>query len=108
MILAPLPVLPGDPGYGAPVLGLHLSSWSFVVFVTALVVSGLNLTFAEALRPRGVRVGWFSWLTVGLLAAVVLANAVAVYCEEGLHWTLPDDPQHYRLFQDLGRGPANR
>jgi hypothetical protein len=34
---------------------------------------------------------------------MVVANAVAVFAEEGLHWTLPDDPVSYRLF-DLSSG----
>jgi hypothetical protein len=34
---------------------------------------------------------------------MVAANAVAVFAEEGLHWTLPDDPVGYRLF-DLSSG----
>jgi hypothetical protein len=33
-----------------------------------------------------------------LLGAVIIANAVAVFALEGLHWTLPDDPTSYRLF----------
>jgi hypothetical protein len=40
---------------------------------------------------------------IGLLGAVIVANAVAVFALEGLHWTLPDDPDNYRLF-DLLRG----
>ena len=27
-----LHILPGDPGFGSPVLGLHLYTWCFIVF----------------------------------------------------------------------------
>jgi disulfide bond formation protein DsbB len=97
-----LHIVPPDPGYGEPVFGLHLYTWSLIVFATVLVVSGLNLTFTPALRPRGVRMGWTSWVVLGLLAVLIIANAAAVFCEEGLHWTLPDDPNRYQLFEDLG------
>jgi disulfide bond formation protein DsbB len=97
-----LHITPPDPGFGAPVFGLHLYTWALVVFLTVLVVSGLNLLFASELRPRGVRWGWFSTLVICLLAALIVGNAVAVFCEEGFHWTLPDDPDRYRLFDDLG------
>ena len=31
-----LHILPGDPGYGGEVLGLHLYSWAFIVFATII------------------------------------------------------------------------
>jgi disulfide bond formation protein DsbB len=99
-----LHIVPPDPGYGEPVLGLHLYTWSLIVFVTVLLVSGVNLIFTPQLRPHGVRYGWPSRLVLGLLGAVILANAVSVFCEEGLHWTLPDDPKRYQLFDDLRGG----
>ena len=101
-----LHVLPSDPGYGEPVFGLHLYTWSLVVFTTVLVMSGFNLLFAHALRPMGVRLGTVSLMVIVLLAAVVLANAITVFLEEGLHWTLPDDPQRYQFFEDMW--PASR
>jgi len=97
-----LHIVPPDPGFGDPVLGLHLYTWSFIVFGTVLIVSGLNLVFARELAPRGVRSGWPSALVIGLLAVVIAVNAGAVFFEEGLHWTLPDDPDRYRLIDDLG------
>lgn len=103
-----LHVMPPDPGYGEPVLGLHLYSWSFIVFVVVLVVSGLNLMFARDLTPLDVRPGWWTTLVVGLLGAVIVANAVAVFFEEGLHWTLPDSPDRYQLLEDLGMSHRNR
>jgi hypothetical protein len=36
------------------------------------------------------------------LGAVIAANALVVFAEEGLHWTLPDDPKRYELLYDLG------
>jgi disulfide bond formation protein DsbB len=97
-----LHIVPPDPGFGDPVLGLHLYTWSFIVFVTVLVMSGVNLLFARELRPLKVRFGWPSTLVIGLLAAVIVANGITVFCEEGLHWVLPDDPVRYQLFDDLG------
>lgn len=97
-----LHILPDDPGFGEPMFGLHLYTWSFVVFVTVLGVSGLNLVFAPQLTPQGIRFGWLSKLVLGLLAGVILANAGAVFFEEGLHWTLPGHPERYQLLDDLG------
>ena len=43
-----LHIQPGDPGYGSPVLGMHLYSWSVVIFLVVLVVSGLMLIFGRS------------------------------------------------------------
>jgi disulfide bond formation protein DsbB len=98
-----LHIVPPDPGYGDPVLGLHLYTWALLVFVAEILAAGVNLLFARELEPRKARFGWPSWLVIGLFCAVIVANAVAVFALEGLHWTLPDDPNSYRLF-DLLRG----
>ena len=37
-----LHIQPGDPGYGSPVLGMHLYSWSVVVFLVVLVVDSID------------------------------------------------------------------
>ncbi|GIW81982.1 MAG: hypothetical protein KatS3mg105_3789 [Gemmatales bacterium] len=99
-----LHIVPPDPGYGTPVLGLHLYTWALVVFVVVLVDSGLNLIFIRELLPRQVVFGWPSKAVIGLFAAVIVANAVSVFCQEGFHWTLPDEPVRYELFYDLGLG----
>jgi disulfide bond formation protein DsbB len=94
-----LHIAPGDPGYGDAVLGLHLYTWAFVVFVTVVAASGIQLLFlprsAEAARPGVVGYG-----AVLLLGAIIAANAVAVFVESGLHWYLPDNPTSERLFDE--------
>jgi len=37
-------------------------------------------------------------LVLWILGIIILANAVAVFCEAGLHLYLPDNPTSYRLF----------
>ncbi|MBY0528362.1 MAG: disulfide bond formation protein B [Gemmataceae bacterium] len=97
-----LHIVPPDPGFGDPVLGLHLYTWSLIVFLTVMLVSGVNLLFVRQLAPQGIRVGWFSSLVVWILGAMIAGNAVTVFCEEGFHWILPDSPHRYQLFHDLG------
>ncbi|HET8715964.1 MAG TPA: disulfide bond formation protein B [Holophagaceae bacterium] len=93
-----LHIVPPDPGYGAPVLGLHLYTWSVVIFLAIMAVSGLGLLFPRELAAQGVRYGRASKVLLGLLAALILANALAVFAEEGFHLFLPDDPVRYELF----------
>jgi len=96
-----LHITPPDLGYGDPVLGLHLYTWALLVFVAEILAAGVNLVFARELEPRKTEFGWPSKIVVLLLGAIIAANAVAVFAEEGLHWTLPDDPNSYQLFDLL-------
>ncbi|WP_280261372.1 disulfide bond formation protein B [Nocardia wallacei] len=99
-----LHILPGDPGYGSPVLGLHLYVWAWILFVAAIATAGVLLCFSDetaahtvADRPHraiGAIAIWF-------LGVVIAVNLVAVFLEEGFHWFLPDDPQRYQFFYDL-------
>ncbi|GGM56606.1 hypothetical protein GCM10012275_29720 [Longimycelium tulufanense] len=97
-----LHIKPPDPGYGAAVLGLHLYTWAFITFVVMLLAAGLVLLFARELAPGRVEFGSVSWAVLGLFGVIVAANAVAVFALEGFHWVLPDDPDRYQLFYDLG------
>ena len=111
-----LHIQPGDPGYGSPVLGMHLYSWSVVVFLVVLVVSGLMLVFGRSpilhspgdesynltgeTDKRVFRLKWYSWVTFGLFCAIILVNAFATLAESGFHPFLPDNPTGYRLFEE--------
>lgn len=97
-----LHIIPPDPGYGDPVFGLHLYTWALVVFVVVLIDSGLNLMFVRELVGGSVEFRLGSKFVIGLFGAVIAANAVSVFCQEGLHLILPDDPVRYELFNDLG------
>ncbi|ATL71503.1 disulfide bond formation protein B [Nocardia terpenica] len=99
-----LHILPGDPGYGGPVLGLHLYVWAWILFVAAIATVGVVLCFSEETaaqeipdRPHRAT----GMLAIGFLALVIAVNLVSVFGEEGFHWFLPDDPQRYQLFYDL-------
>jgi disulfide bond formation protein DsbB len=72
-------IAPDDPGFGSAVLGYHLYTWAFVVFVVILLVSGTTLIFAsQGGRPAGrSRTNWYSRATLTLFGAIILANAIA-------------------------------
>lgn len=101
-----LHILPGDAGYGSPVLGLHMYVWAWILFMASVVAIGIvlalaHLTAGDAIPTSGTywvlgrTVLWF----VGLIIAV---NLVAVFFEEGFHWFLPDDPTRYEFFYQVG------
>ena len=102
-----LHIAPGDPGYGAPVFGMHLYTWALVVFIVVIVVSGFMLIFgrtpvvspdagADEDAPRRLR--WYSKATFWLLGIIISVNVLATFAEAGFHPFLPDNPDSWRLF----------
>lgn len=93
-----LHVVPPDPGYGEPVMGLHLYTWALVTFVTVIVFCGISMIFADELVPRGVEFGILSKVVLGLFVVIVAAELVTTFFLEGFNWFLPDDPSRYEIF----------
>jgi disulfide bond formation protein DsbB len=99
-----LHILPGDPGYGAPVLGLHLYSWALVTFLIVLLATALLGILAPATarpEPAPPPPHPLSRTTILLFVAVVAVNAVMIVFLEGFAWVLPDDPTSYHLLEQL-------
>ena len=100
-----LHIEPGDPGYGAPVLGLHLYSWAFLTFVIVLIYCGATLILMPRGIPAAPAVGSplrrVSTAVVWLFIAVIAANVVAIIFLEGFAFVLPDDPSSYTLIDQL-------
>ncbi len=93
-----LHILPDDPGFGAPVFGLHLYTWCFIAFGCQIAASAVLVIAAGWLEDRKVH-GVATRITAGAFAFVVAANLASAIAEAGLHWDVPPDPSGYLLFE---------
>jgi disulfide bond formation protein DsbB len=104
-----LHILPGDPGYGSAVLGLHLYTWALITFFIVAVFCALALL----LMPKAVATapgpswlgrfgGFITMVVVWLFLFLIAANVLAIILLEGVAWVLPDDPTSYNLLDQLG------
>lgn len=97
-----LHILPGDPGFGAPVMGMHLYTWAFIAFACNIAAAGVQLavlpwfTSKTASAPIAPRL---AVVTVAATGAMLVANIVSVIAEAGFAWHLPDNPTTYLLFR---------
>lgn len=93
-----LHIVPGDPGFGPPFLGLHLYSWCAIIFLILTLCASLALLFdkgfAVAQKTNLSRVIAVIFLTL------VLANTVGTFLECGLQ-ECPEDPVKYKLLSML-------
>ncbi len=101
-----LHIAPGDPGYGSPVLGMHLYTWSFVAFVGIMALTGLMLwcdgQFAGGCSPVRLPLGRPATAVLALFMLVAGANVVTTMLLCGLG-PCPDTPTHYEW---LTSGPT--
>jgi disulfide bond formation protein DsbB len=93
-----LHILPGDQGYGSPVLGLHLYTGSLIACACQIAAShnaarrGL-VAHRSSGYPPAVK------FTVFAFALLVVANLLSVVAEAGWNWDLPADPVKYLIFK---------
>jgi len=94
-----LHILPGNPGYGSAVAGLHYYSWAALIFVFAIVLIGLVLLFDRQFDGTPVTPPpLFAVLAVWLIVVVAAANAASTLLECGFTWCA-EDPIRYILLE---------
>jgi disulfide bond formation protein DsbB len=94
-----LHILPNDPGFGSPVLGLHLYTWCLIAFLSHIAANALMLAGTAWLPQQPTRPWPLTGATAGAMAFVVAANLLSVIAEAGFNWTLPENPIGYLLFR---------
>jgi disulfide bond formation protein DsbB len=96
-----LHIVPPDPGYGPPVLGLHLYSWALLVFACLIASSALGLfgLHDHPTAPSKVSVN----LLCGLAVLIGMTIAVATFLMQGFNFLLPGDPARYELLRTFER-----
>ncbi len=95
-----LHILPGDPGYGTAVLGMHLYTWALVSFVVVIVFAGVLLTFGTEflpIAPATKASRTVAWIVIWIFIGTIAANLIAVFFLEGFNLFLPDNPTEYLL-----------
>lgn len=96
-----LHILPGDPGYGSKVFGMHLYSWGVVVFLVVILVSGATMILARQMHIENSphRSSIATRILSAIFIAVIGANVIATFVESGFHPFLPDNPTGYELLE---------
>ncbi len=78
-----LHIAPDDPGFGTPVLGYHLYTWAFGIFIMILICSGVSLVMTRSLcqiddASKGSMLPRLTRISIWLFGLVILANAMVV------------------------------
>ena len=96
-----LHVSPGDLGYGSPLLGLYLYTWSAIGFglIIGFIAISLLLKFSFKERYFLPKQGLY-WLMIFFLF-LILANGISTFMECGF-LICKDNPIHYYSLDSIG------
>ncbi len=100
-----LHIMPGDPGYGSALMGMHFYSWAFVVFIGAVVACAVMLLVrsnedvaASRHQAGALGVGAIGCVAVAGVIAFAGLNLASTVLECGFS-ICPDDPVEYILLK---------
>ena len=94
-----LHVLPGAGAYGAPFLGLHLYTWSFIASMVIIIVTSIVLGMGWQYHARQYQSTlWYlmTHLLFVMVGLILAANIGAVIFECGFR-VCPDNPIKYEM-----------
>ena len=98
-----LHIVPGSGAYGSPLFGIHLYTWSLVLFL--VVVAGVALLLMMEGQFERVRAwtatGW-QRVVMGLFLAVTVLVGISAFAECG-PGECPDNPTSYWLLEGRAR-----
>lgn len=93
-----LHVIPGTPGYGSPIFGMHYYTWAFVLFVaTIFAVAVILMLTSKEESPEPYEMSNLGRITCLLAISVVALNVIGTFAECG-PYQCPDNPESYWLF----------
>lgn len=91
-----LHIAPNDPGYGPPVLGIHLYTWAAIFFVVIIGYTGLGLLVDKGFNKLKHTV--FSKIAICLFLVVITIDCISSFLQCGVTGC-PDNPVHYKLLK---------
>lgn len=95
-----LHVIPGDPGYGLPLLGLHLYTWLFLLCVGVIIYISIIFSISpqyeydELSKSKGMQV--LTHVAFALVFLLAIFNGISTYLECGIK-ACPENPIKYEI-----------
>ncbi|KTD18619.1 inner (transmembrane) protein [Legionella lansingensis] len=96
-----LHVSPGDLGYGSPLLGLYLYTWSAIGFAIIIGLVAIGLLFERGFYEPSQPPGRWLYALMSFFLLLILANGISTFLECG-PFICKDRPAHYYLFDTMG------
>ncbi|WP_279130239.1 disulfide bond formation protein B [Photobacterium phosphoreum] len=93
-----LHVIPGTPGFGSPVFGIHYYTWAFILFSLTIVgVAVLQVLWNKDWNNNDYKMNRFGKFVCLVAIFAVVINVISTFIECG-PYQCPDNPITYWLF----------
>lgn len=102
-----LHIIPGDTGYGEPVLGKATYYWNTVIAYIIIAAAAIATLFQHGFLYPAHRFTGFAKTVVIIFVVIVLLNIFSAFAECGLD-TCADNPTGYKYFFHKARATAER
>ncbi len=79
-----LHIKPGDPGFGSPLFGIHIYTWSLIGFVGYIIYTAILLFMEAGRRPATTPLDGLSRAGLWLFMLLVAGNLVSTVLECGV------------------------
>jgi disulfide bond formation protein DsbB len=95
-----LHVIPGDPGYGLPLFGLHLYTWLFLLCVGVIIYISIIFSISpqyeydEPSKTKGMQL--LTHAAFALVFLLAIFNGISTYLECGVK-ACPENPVKYEI-----------
>lgn len=76
-----LNICPGNPLFGAPVLGLNLYTWCFLIFAASILGTILLIALYKPEHKGKLSMNWFEKLSASTLIFLTASNCITTYLE---------------------------
>lgn len=94
-----LHVIPGTPGFGSPILGMHYYTWAFAIFMMTIVgVAVLLMLWDNRASTKHYQMNALGKFACVLAIVAVLINVLLTFVECG-PYQCPDNPVTYWLLR---------
>ncbi|CZH54571.1 disulfide bond formation protein B [Legionella pneumophila] len=90
---------PGDPGYGGLIFGLHLYTWSAIIFLIIILLIAGALILDKGFMPDYKVRSKSAKVMIWVFFILILANGISTFLECGPH-ECPDNPSKYYLLNN--------
>ena len=97
ILLHIVPTPDGVTGFGDPVLGLHLYTWSLIVFISCIIGIALLMAlmkWGEELKTQKQKFVKYEIIVISLFLILALGNSASAYLECGFE-PCPENPTEY-------------
>jgi disulfide bond formation protein DsbB len=87
--------LPNDPGYGSDIFGMHMYTWSAIIFFIIILISSITFSLIN-FKDKSIRITYFGKIISLIFICIIIFNIITIFLVSGFH-VYPENPTNYLI-----------